>query len=93
MYMHLGNNALVRTDGIIGIFDMDNTTVSARTRAFLRKAEKKGNIIITGQDLPKSFVVVSNKKGENKVYLSVLAPSTLLKRSENKDNNYFKEIK
>lgn len=90
MYMHLGNNALINTDEIIGIFDLDNTTVSARTRLFLSKAEKSGNIILTGSELPKSFVVASKKKGDNRVYLAVLAPSTLARRAES--NNYFKEI-
>lgn len=87
MYIHLGNNELVKTDEIIGIFDLDNTTVSSRTRLFLSKAEKNGNIILTGDDLPKSFVVTSKKKGESKVYLSVLAPATLEKRAAKQKYN------
>ena len=81
MYIHLGNNNLIKTDEIIGIFDIDNTTVSVRTRAFLSKAEKRGDIILTGSELPKSFVVASKKRGDTRVYLSQLAPSTLKKRS------------
>ncbi|MBR4910870.1 MAG: DUF370 domain-containing protein [Clostridia bacterium] len=80
MYLHLGNNAVIRTDKIIGIFDLDNTTVSARTRRFLARAEKEGNVIMTSAELPKSFVVASGKKGENRVYLSQLSPATLGKR-------------
>ena len=30
MYLHLGNAVLVKTDEVIGIFDLDNTTVSKR---------------------------------------------------------------
>ncbi|MBR6902473.1 MAG: DUF370 domain-containing protein [Clostridia bacterium] len=78
MYIHIGNNYVLRTDEIVGIFDLDNTTISARTRLFLSKAEKKGNIVLTGNELPKSFVV-TNK--ENKVFLSQLATATLSKRS------------
>ena len=90
MYIHLGNNALINTNEIIGIFDLDNTTVSARTREYLNKAEKSGNIILTGNELPKSFVVASKNKGDNRVYLAVLAPSTLSKRAHS--SNYFKEL-
>lgn len=90
MYIHLGNNALIKTEEIIGIFDLDNTTVSARTRDYLRRAEKSGNVVITGSELPKSFVVASKKRGDNRVYLAVPSPATLSKRAEN--NNYFKEI-
>lgn len=80
MYIHLGNNAVIKTDEIIGIFDLDNTTVSARTRRFLKLAESGKNVIITSNELPKSFVVTSKGKGENKVYLSQLSPQTLSKR-------------
>lgn len=77
MYIHIGNNYVLREDEIVGIFDLDNTTISARTRLFLSKAEKKGNIVLTGNELPKSFIVTN--KG-NKVFLSQLATSTLSKR-------------
>jgi hypothetical protein len=80
MYIHLGNNAIVKTEEIIGIFDLDNTTVSARTRDFLKKAQNSGNVILTGTDLPKSFIVAATKKGENKVFISQLSPATLNRR-------------
>ena len=83
MYLFLGGNKSVRSDDIIGIFDMDNTTTSAKTRDFLNVAQKRGQIFETSFDLPKSFVVC-NKKGtiNDKVYLSKLNPSTLKKRSD-----------
>ena len=83
MYIHLGNNQMLRTDEIIGIFDLDTATVSKRTRDFLNKAEKRGQVTYTGYELPKSFIIPAKTKGENKVYLSQLSSGTLLKRSEN----------
>lgn len=80
MYINLGNNTVIKEKDIIGIFDLDNTTVSARTRKFLEIAQKRGNIILTSNELPKTFVVVSSKKGEKKVYLSQLSTATLSKR-------------
>ncbi|MBO4693808.1 MAG: DUF370 domain-containing protein [Clostridia bacterium] len=80
MYIHLGNNTVIKTKEIVGIFDLDNTTVSARTRKFLNKAEKNKNVIVTSNELPKSFVVTSKKRGENKIYLSQLSTLTLCKR-------------
>ena len=79
MYIHLGSNTLVKSDEIIGIFDLDNTTVSSRTREFLRKAEKNGQIALAGNELPKSFIITS-KKGQTRVFLSQFATSTLCKR-------------
>ena len=45
MYLHLGQDALVKTSDVIGIFDLDNTTVSKNTRDFLARAEKKGRVV------------------------------------------------
>lgn len=36
----------VRDTSIIGIFHMDNTTTSKRTREFLNQAEKEGQVIL-----------------------------------------------
>lgn len=81
MYIHLGNNTIIPTREIIGIFDLDNTTVSKKTRDFLSKSEKKKAVITTSYELPKSFVVTSTKRGENKVFLSQLSTNTLAKRT------------
>ena len=81
MYIHLGNNTMLRTDEIIGIFDLDNASVSKRTRDFLSRAEKEKRVITTSYELPKSFVIASSKKGETKIFLSQLSSNTLLKRS------------
>ena len=68
----------VREKSIIGIFDMDNTSTSKRTRAFLARAEKEGRVIPC-DDLPKSYILVV-EYGMDKVYLSALSSSTLEKR-------------
>ena len=41
MYVHLGMETVVKEDDIIGIFDLDSTTVSKHTRKFLNVAEKE----------------------------------------------------
>jgi hypothetical protein len=80
MYLHLGQNVVVPIKTVIGIFDLDNTTGSHLTRAFLKNAEKAGQIVNISDDLPKSFIICT-EGGQTKVYLSQLASSTLYKRS------------
>ena len=53
MYLSIGNDMAVRDTSIIGIFDLDNTTYSKKTVAFLNQAEKEG-MVIPCDDLPKS---------------------------------------
>lgn len=82
MYLHLGNGISVPTDDIIGIFDLDNASSAKSTRAFLRAAEEEGMIVDAGPDLPKSLVVCCPRGSWQRIYLSSLAPTTLLGRLE-----------
>ena len=81
MYLHLGMDKVITFDEIIGIFDLDTTTVSKSTRNYLTKAEKAGIVENICYDLPKSFIVCRNKDGEDKVYISQISSTTLLKRT------------
>ena len=40
MYIYLGGDIAISTKDIIGIFDMDTSTVNKATRDYLSKAEK-----------------------------------------------------
>ena len=83
MYLHLGNDIVVRKNEIIAVFDLDNTSQSYQTRGYLSAAEKAGRVVnAAGDEIPKSFVVCAGKDGQQTVYLSQLNSSTLLKRSE-----------
>ena len=82
MYLHLGNGVVVRKSDVLGVFDLDNSSSSHITRKYLSRAEKEGSIVnVAENELPKSFVVCALPEGQ-RVYLSQLNSSTLLKRSE-----------
>ena len=78
MYLSIGNDMAVRDRSIIGIFDLDNTSTSKRTRQFLEKCEKEGQVVPC-DDLPKSFVLTA-EYGMDRVYLTALSTATLEKR-------------
>ena len=78
MYVNIGSDMALRDRSIIGIFDMDNTTISTRTRKFLNRAEQEGRVIPC-DDLPKSFVLTV-EYGMEHVHLTALSPQTLEKR-------------
>lgn len=83
MYLHLGQSVVVPFRNVIGIFDLDNTTSSHLTRAFLERAEREGKVVNVAEDLPKSFAVCQGRAGDCLVYLSQLSTATLLRRAEN----------
>ena len=35
MYLHIGNGVSIKTDDIIGIFDLDTATVSQNTKIYI----------------------------------------------------------
>ncbi|MBR6572870.1 MAG: DUF370 domain-containing protein [Clostridia bacterium] len=83
MYLHLGQETVVKKRDIIGIFDLDTTTVSKISRNYINGVEKKGQVVNVSFELPKSFIVCSEKNSKNKtVYISQISSQTLLKRHE-----------
>ena len=77
MYINIGNDMAVREAAVIGIFDMDNTTTSKKTREFLKNAQEEG-MVVPCDDLPKSFILTSEYP-MNRVYESTLSSYTLEK--------------
>ncbi|MBR3620401.1 MAG: DUF370 domain-containing protein [Clostridia bacterium] len=83
MYLHIGIDKVINTDDILGIFDLDNTTVQKSSKEFLANAEKAGEVENVCTDLPKSFVVCL-ENGRRKVYITQIASSTIIKRMREK---------
>ena len=82
MYLHLGENTVVKPSDIVGIFDMDTSTISKHTKDYLSNATKCKRVINVSMELPKSYVVCK-EKGEIKVYISQISSQTLMKRRGN----------
>ena len=78
MYLSIGKDMAVRDSSIIGIFDLDNTSTSPRTREFLSQAEQNGEVVPC-DELPKSFILTA-EYGFNRVYLTEYYSATLEKR-------------
>ena len=66
MYIHLGQETVVKKQDVIGIFDMDTATVSRHTRKYLNLAEKNGEVVNITYELPKSFIVCAKPKEKKK---------------------------
>ncbi len=81
MYLRISSDYVVRKSDIIGIFDMDNTTVSRQGRDFLPEAERNGCLVYSADDLPKSYVVTASG-GKMKVYLSSHSSKVLINRAK-----------
>ena len=84
MYLHLGQDYVVHTRDIIGIFDIDSSSVAKNTRQFLRRAEEEGAVVTVSGELPKSFVLTDFPV--QTVFVSPISAPTLQRRCERLDN-------
>ena len=81
MYLHLGQNTVIKINDVIGIFDMETSTISKATRNYLGDAQKMGRVVNVSMEMPKSFVVCCDKNNKLTVYITQISSSTLLKRT------------
>ncbi len=79
MYVNIGGDFSVRTETLVGIFDLDNTTASKWTRKLLSEAQAAGQIVEATDSLPKSFLV-TQEYGLRRVYLTRYNAAVLEKR-------------
>ena len=80
MYLHLGQEIVVRSEEIVGIFDLEKATVSKRTKEFLSAVSKQGEVVTVSYEMPKSFII-TEKNGQRTVYISQISTATLRKRA------------
>ncbi len=83
MYLHIGNGKSVKKKDIIGIFDLDTSTVTKTGKDFINRCEKSGNIEYEDDDLPRSFVLVEENK-KYKIKLSRISSKGLSARTDEK---------
>jgi hypothetical protein len=79
MYIYIGADYLINEDDIVGVFDIETTTVSAVTRDYLTAAQKNGRIRDVSSEIPKTFVICKNDGGFT-VYLSQYSTATINRR-------------
>lgn len=75
MYISLGSDVSILKSEIIGIFDIEKTSVVKSVNNFLSYCQKNGKIYYVSLDMPKSFVVCRDC-----VYVTNVGAATIFKR-------------
>ena len=79
IFIHINSDKVLRSKDIIGIFDLDTSTVKKVTRDFLKNCENFKKIESLSSELPRSFVVCQNKNKKVKIFLSPMTSTTMMK--------------
>ncbi len=75
MYIHIGGDISVLAEDIIGVFDIERTSVNKSVNSYLGALQKQGRIRYASYEMPKSFVVTKNA-----VYITGVSALTIKKR-------------
>ena len=81
MYIHLGRDYVLNDRDIIGIFDLETTTISPRGREFLNYAQKNGAVVSLSDELPQCYVLADGGLVDT-VYLSELSSAAMRRRAQ-----------
>lgn len=79
MYLFLGGDVTVKKDDVIGIFDIEECSVSRITADFLNASQKQGRVVSVSDDMPKAFIVCSEK-----TYITNVSNTTINRRCDEK---------
>lgn len=82
IYLNVGAGKSIPERDIVGIFDMDTSTISPVSRRFLSEAEREKKTESPSFEIPKSFIVYRAPDGEIKVCFSQFSSASLLGRVE-----------
>ena len=81
MYFHIGGGIVLKSDELIGLFDLDGVTRGRATRDFLRRHEKEKRLTsVHGDTLPRTFALTANDRS----VLSPITTETLYKKLKEK---------
>ena len=75
-FIHIGGDVSIYADDLIGVFDLEKTTVNPAVNTFLAKAQKSGGVYYCSLDMPKSFVIA-----EDTVFVTNVAVGTIKERA------------
>lgn len=79
MYLHIGNDIILRKENILFILDYKNFNENKICKAFYEKIEKK-NITDISKQKPKS-IIITKENNIIKAYISNISSNTLGKRT------------
>lgn len=78
-FIYLGGDTTVYADDVIGVFDIEECSVSRTTAEYLNFCQKKGIVVNVSEDMPKSFIVCTKK-----TYISNVSNATINRRGRKK---------
>ena len=81
MYIHLGRDYVLNDRDIIGIFNLETTTITPRGREFLNYAQKR-QVLTRARAIETQCYVLADGGLVDAVYLSELSSAAMRRRAQ-----------
>jgi extracellular matrix regulatory protein B len=81
MFIHLGDDILIKSNEVIAIFDYNLVEENETNRLFIDRCLEEKKLIDVGDKSTKSIIITSQY-----IYFSPFSPATLKKRSQSNFN-------
>ncbi len=79
MYLHICKNMIIKTENIIGIFDINSIKETKEFQELFFQLKERNQLIDISESMQKSFILIKENQ-ENKAYISNVSVATLEKR-------------
>lgn len=80
MYLHIGNNIVIKNEDIIAILNIDKIKTNKYFNNFIEKIMEENRIVNISEEKGKSIIIVEENK-KIKAYISNISSVTLAKRN------------
>ena len=84
MFLHIGNNYMLKRSEIIGIFNVSSLQEDTKGRRFLNDIRQRGNIVDISEGKESTIILT-----DDTVYITRISSSTLLLRSRESGKEAF----
>jgi ABC-type lipoprotein release transport system permease subunit len=79
MYLHIGNNNVINSKNIIGIFNIETIKKTDEYKKIIKKIKEKNNLNNISENTEKTLVLTEQEK-HTKAYITNISSITLGKR-------------
>ena len=79
MYLHIGKDYIVKSNEIIGIFNIDYVKNTKEYKSMYNALEESGNLIKVSDSKAKACILTENQ-GKRKAYITNIGVNTISKR-------------
>lgn len=80
MYLHICKNIIIKTENIIGMFDINTIKETKEFQNLCIQLKKENQLINISDNIEKSFILIKENQ-KNKAYVSNISVATLEKRT------------